>query len=108
MAAREVGIRDGTIVVLKPFGDRHTLRARLFRVNGPLSPGAAAAELGVWPGYAIFETSMPDGLWNAQSTADIERLAPGDDLHRRDDVEEDRPDEAHDAPCRLCLHPPGA
>jgi hypothetical protein len=99
MAAREVGIRDGTIVVLKPFGDRHTLRARLFRVNRQLSPGAAAAELGVWPGYAIFGTSMPDGLWNAQSTADIERLAMVDELHRRDDMEKDHPDEPHEAPC---------
>jgi len=99
MTAREAGIRDGTVVVLKPFGDRHTLRARLFRVNGPLSPGAAAAELGVWPGYAIFGTYVLDGLWNAQSTADIERLATADDLHRRDDVEEDRPDEQHHVPC---------
>jgi hypothetical protein len=80
MTLQEAGIREHSLVVLKPFGDRQTLRQRLFRLGNWLSPGAREAEVGVWPGYAIFGTYFIDGAWNGQSTADIERLATDRDL----------------------------
>lgn len=80
MTLREAGIREGTLVVLKPFGDQQALRSRLFRIGAWLSPGARAAEVGVSPGYAIFGTYIIDGAWNGQTTADIERLATPEDL----------------------------
>jgi hypothetical protein len=80
MTLREAAIHEWSLVVLKPFGDRQTLRQRLFRIGGWLSPGAREAEIGVWPGYAIFGTYVIDGAWNGQSTADIERLATDEDL----------------------------
>jgi hypothetical protein len=80
MTLHEAGIREGTLVVLRPFGDRQALRARLFRIGRWLSPGAQGADIGVWPGYAIFGTYVVDGAWNGQSTADIERLGTDEDL----------------------------
>jgi hypothetical protein len=79
--ATPVHLQPGMTVVLKPWGDRQTLRARLFKIDAWLSPGARAAELGVWPGSAIFGTYVLDGVWGHQSTSDIERLATDDDWH---------------------------
>jgi hypothetical protein len=80
MTLHEAGIQEWSLVVLKLFGDRQTLRQRLFRIRGWLSPEARGAGIGVWPGDAIFGTYVLDGLWGDQSTADIERLASDADL----------------------------
>jgi hypothetical protein len=79
MTLHEAGIRQGSLVVLKPFGDRQSLRQRLFRIGNWLSPGARGAEVSVWPSYAIFGTYVIDGAWNGQSTADIERRSTDED-----------------------------
>jgi hypothetical protein len=76
MTLQEAGIREGSLV------ERQTLRQRLFRIGNWLSPGARGAEVGVWPGYAIFGTYVSDGTWHSPSTADIERRATEDELQR--------------------------
>jgi hypothetical protein len=82
MTLQEAGIREWVVVVLKPFGDRQTVRQRLFCLGNYLSAAARASEVGQWPGYHVWGTYLVDGVGFGVSTADIERAATDEDLRR--------------------------
>jgi hypothetical protein len=80
MTLQEAGIREGSLVLLKPWADRQTVPQRLFRLSHWLSPGARTAAVGGWPGYHVGGCYALDGVWHGISTADIERLADDREL----------------------------